>query len=150
MPGPEQDSYAFLETLLRKRGYPAEVLKEAPVVKLNLGFAPEEIRAGLVVYGEGRALLVADYAPGAVRSRERALTAYARLAFPQRPPPFVLQTNGREFALVETVRGREVAFGGPEILPPYGELLKTPSPPPVEKRRLAVEEKILFIHSTGG
>ena len=142
--------FMFLEKVFRELGYPEKALRRAPTVVVNLGLVPERVEADLVVFGEGRPLLVADYAPGAVRARERRLLAYARLAFPDRPPPFVLQTNGWEFALVETVRGRETAFGGREIVPPYEDLLACPSPPPVERRRLPVEEKILFIHNTGG
>ncbi len=139
-----------LEEVFRELGYPKRVLRKAPTVVLNLGLTPEKVEADLVVLGEGRPLLVADYAPGAVRSRERRLLAYARLAFPENPPPFVLQTNGREFALVETASGKEIAFGGRNIVPPYETLLESPSPPPVGSRRLLVEEKILFIHTTGG
>ncbi|QJA05557.1 hypothetical protein FVE67_01545 [Thermosulfurimonas marina] len=132
------------------RGFPEDTLKEPPEVLLNLGLSPQRVRAAFVVVSEGRPLMVADYAPGAVRSRLRALLAYARLAFPRTPPPLVLQTNGREFVLAEVTSGKEIAFGGPEVLPSFEELKARPSPPPVERRRIPVEERVLFIHSTGG
>jgi len=139
-----------LKEFFLARGFPEDSLKVPPEVLLNLGLSPQRVRAALAVLSGGRPLLVADYAPGAVRSRLRGLLAYARLAFPRTPPPLVLQTNGREFALAEVSSGKEVAFGGPEILPSFEELAARPAPPPVERRRLVIEEKVLFIHSTGG
>ena len=139
-----------LREIFLRAGYPPTTLKDPPAVVLNLGLAPERVQADLLVTDGKRPLLIADYAPGAVRSRTRGLVAYARLAFPEGPPPLVLQTNGRDFVLVETEKGREIAYGGPEVIPSYEALLSRSSPAPVDSRRRKIEEKILFIHSTGG
>ncbi|RUM88674.1 MAG: hypothetical protein DSZ24_03100 [Thermodesulfatator sp.] len=139
-----------LKKFFLEQGFPEETLKTPPEVVLTLGLSPQRVRAALAVVSDGRPLLVADYAPGAVRSRLRGLLAYARLAFPRKPPPLILQTNGQEFALAEVASGKEIAYGGPEVLPPWEALKNWPAPPPVERRRLPIEEKVLFIHSTGG
>ena len=139
-----------LKKFFRDRGYGESVLAKPPPVVLTLGFIPQRVEGDLVVLEGERPLLVAGYAPGAVRARERALVAYARLAYPQKPPPLVLQTNGREFSLLEVASGKEVAFGGPEVIPPYEELKNLSSPPPLDPKRKAVEEKVLFIQISGG
>ncbi len=139
-----------LKAFLQARGYPAEALREPPEVVLNFGLVPEYVKRGLVVWAEGQPKLIIDYAPGAVRSRERGLVAYARLAFPEGPPPLVIQTNEREFVLVEVASGREKAFGGPEILPTFEELTKWSPAPALDPRRRFIEEKILYIHTSGG
>jgi len=140
------DLKSFFESL----GFPEKALAKPPQVILNLGLVPERVEGDLVVLFGDRPLLIANYAPGAVRSRERGLLAYARLAYPESPPALALQTNGQEFALVEVSSGKETAFGGPEILPSYEDLKGLPAPAALTPKRKAIEEKILFIHTTGG
>ena len=99
---------------------------------------------------EGRPLLLIAYAPGAVKTRGRELLAYVRLAWPEGPPPLVVQTNGRDFALWETASGKEIAAGGPEVVPPWEALRVRPPAPPLSPKRKKIEEKILFIYLSGG
>lgn len=139
-----------LKRFFQERGYAEEVLAKPPTVILNFGLVPERVEGNLVILSDDRPLLIANYAPGAVRSRERGLLAYARLAYPQKPPALVLQTNGREFSLLEVASGKEIAFGGPEIVPPYEKLKDFSLPPPLDPKKRLIEEKILFIQTTGG
>ncbi len=127
-----------LREFFLKKGYPEDSLKDPPLVRLEFGFSPLLVMKDLVIVGDGRPLLVAEYCPGATSSRIRGLVAYARVAYPDAPPPLVLQTNGREFVVAETTRGREVKRGGPEVVPDYEVLKGLESPPAVEQKRLEV------------
>jgi hypothetical protein len=108
--------------------------------------------ADLVVYIDGRFLMVIRGGPGSVVTRESGTIAVARLLEADYIIPWAVQASLFEAALLDVRKKRAIAYGW-DAIPSRSKLLEMTSdwpPPQLPKKRIPVERQILYSYDTHG
>ncbi len=148
----KHDREKILRFLVEEKGYhPEEIRLLVPLV-VEIPGKRLYTKADLVVELEGRPAICIRLNEGSVVSRERGTIAAARLLNPEAPPPIAVQTNGKEFSVLDTYSKK--SFGKSlNDLPHRDEMLKilaAKRPRPLSEKQIEAERKILFFYDGVG
>ncbi|OAG28337.1 type I restriction enzyme HsdR N-terminal domain-containing protein [Thermodesulfatator autotrophicus] len=143
---------AIRDFLLEKKGYLPEDIKEEVPLVIEVANKRLHSMVDILVNIAEKPAIVIRINEGSVVSRERGTIAAARLISPEAPPPICVQTNGKEFSLIDTHTKKSFSQSL-EDLPSRQEMLiflDGYKPKPLTPKQIEGEKKILFFYDGVG
>ncbi|WP_022854071.1 type I restriction enzyme HsdR N-terminal domain-containing protein [Thermodesulfatator atlanticus] len=143
---------ALFDFLIKEKGYLPEEIKENVPMVIEVGPKRLYTQADIVVELSGKPAVVIRINEGSVVSRERGTIAFARLLFPEGPPPICVQTNGQEVSVLST-KNKKPLGQSLEAIPSREEMLNVlakESTWSLSPKQIDAEKKILFFYDGVG